>query len=67
MRTASRDKKDSLKTGLEKMNKLFPGLTQSVKFNMAEENGVEDINGKTEELALENGECDEDERGAFFK
>jgi len=34
---------------------------------MAEENGVEDINGKTEELALENGECDEDERGAFFK
>lgn len=49
------------------MNKLFPGLTQSVKFNMAEENGVEDINGKTEELALENGECDEDERGTFFK
>lgn len=34
---------------------------------MAEENGVEDLNGKTEELALENGECDEDEKGILFK
>ena len=34
---------------------------------MAEENGVEDINGKTKELALENGDCDEDEKGTSFK
>lgn len=33
---------------------------------MAEESGVEDINGKTKELAVENGDCDEDEKGILF-
>ena len=30
---------------------------------MAEENGVDEVNGKTEELTLENGESVEDEKG----
>ena len=33
---------------------------------MAEENGVEDINGKTKEIAIENGDCDEDEKGTLI-
>ena len=36
---------------------------------MAEENGIEDslpINGKTEGIALENEESDEDEQGNLF-
>ena len=35
-------------------------------FNMAEENGVAGVNGKTEELAIENGECDEEEKGSYL-
>ena len=35
-------------------------------FNMAEENGVAEVNGKTEELAIENGECDEEEKGSYL-
>lgn len=33
---------------------------------MAEENGFDDVNGKAEvdDLALENGETDEDEKGS---
>ena len=33
---------------------------------MAEENGVAEVNGKTEELAIENGECDEEEKGSYL-
>lgn len=34
-------------------------------YNMADENGFDDVNGKAEveERALENGEVDEDEKG----
>jgi len=33
---------------------------------MAEEYGVGEVNGKTEELAIENGECDEEEKGSYL-
>lgn len=60
--------KRPVKTGYEK-NKFVSSvpLVGTWKSKMAEENGVEDLNGKTEELALENGECDEDEKGILFK
>lgn len=32
---------------------------------MADEDGVEEMNGKTEELALDNKPYDEDENGSF--
>lgn len=34
--------------------------------NMAEENGVAEVNGKTEELAIENEQCDEEEKGTYL-
>lgn len=45
-----------------------PSAFQSSKHfsNMAEENGVAEVNGKTEELAIENGECDEEEKGSYL-
>lgn len=50
-------------------NPVFaPSAFQSSKrfSNMAEENGVAEVNGKTEELAIENGECDEEEKGSYL-
>lgn len=51
--------------GTERCYRLGTTILPLRRLSMADEDGVEEMNGKTEELALDNEPYDEDENGIF--
>ena len=52
--------------GTERCDRLGTTILPLRRLSMADENGMEEMNGKTEELALDNEPYDEDENGIFL-